>query len=76
MGAFHPTDLRTLDFYFYFYSHIKIMKTVYVLVAVKIDDELDPYEVIENCDYSFSLEGNKLGTEITEVYDHDETRLF
>lgn len=52
------------------------MKTVYVLVAVEIDDELDPYEVIENCDYSFSLEGNNLGTEIKEVYDHDETRLF
>ena len=52
------------------------MKTVYVLVAVEINDELDAYEVIENCDYSFSLEGDKLNTEIKEVYDHDETRLF
>lgn len=52
------------------------MKTIYVLVAVEIDDELDPYKVIENCDYSFSLENDRLNTEIKEVYDHDETRLF
>ena len=52
------------------------MKTAYVLVAVEIDDELDVYEFIENCDYGFSLEGQKLNTEIKEVYDHDETRLF
>lgn len=52
------------------------MKTVYVLVAIEINDELDPYKFIENCDYSFSLEGNELETEIKEFYDHDETSLF
>lgn len=52
------------------------MKTVYALVAIEINDELDPCEFIENCDYSFSLEGNELRTEIKEFYDHDETPLF
>ena len=52
------------------------MKSISVLVEVQIDDEADPISVIQDVDYSFSLDGKELSTEITELYDHDETRIF
>jgi hypothetical protein len=52
------------------------MKTISVLVKIQIDENLDAHEAIQNADYSFSLNGKELQTEITEVYDEGEARVF
>ena len=41
-------------------------KTIFVGVAITIDDDADMYEVIENCDYTFAGEGI-ITTEIVQV---------
>ena len=42
------------------------MKTIYVEVKVTIEDDFDAYEVIQECDYSFTGDGI-ISTEITQV---------
>lgn len=50
-------------------------KIIYVEVAVKISSDADPYETIENCEYSFTGEGI-LSHEIVGVVDDDDRTLF
>lgn len=78
--AFLLTDLHTLDFlrtlslcHFFAQEH---MKTISVLVKIQIDKNLDAHEAIQDADYSFSLNGKELQTEIAEVYDEAEARVF
>lgn len=44
------------------------MKTIYVEVAIKIEDDADAYEVIQECDYMFKGDGI-ICTEIIGVVD-------
>ena len=52
------------------------MKTISVLVKIQVDENLDAHETIQDADYSFSLDGKELQTEIAEVYDEAEARVF
>lgn len=52
------------------------MKTISVLVKIQIDKNLDAHEVIQDVDYSFALNKKELQTEIAEVYDEAEARVF
>ena len=49
-------------------------KTIYVELAVKIDDDANCFEVIENCDYTLDGDGI-LSHEIIGVTDEND-RLF
>lgn len=51
------------------------MKTVYVTVTLKINDQADEHDVIESCDYSFKHE-DIISTEIVEVYNDKDQRIF
>lgn len=50
-------------------------KTVYVTVKIKISGHADAFEVIEDCDYDFPHD-DILRTEIVEVYDENDIKVF
>lgn len=50
-------------------------KTIFVEIAVKIDDDANPFETIENCDYSLDGEGI-LSHEIVGVVDDQDRTVF
>ena len=63
------------------------MKTVKVIITVQIEDDENPLEVVQDCDYIFTrkllpLELYKnedigvLETEIVSVFDADDSLLF
>lgn len=58
-----------------FLKHLPMSQTMYVVVQVKIDEDLDAQDVISNCDYSFLGDGI-LDTEIVEVYDQNDYKVF
>lgn len=50
-------------------------KTIFVEIAVKIDDDADAYQTIENCDYTLDGEGI-LSHEIVGVTNENELTVF
>lgn len=63
------------------------MKTIKVVVTLQIEDDEDPLQVVQDCDYIFTreslpasiYENESLGileTEIVEVLDASDSRLF
>ncbi len=50
-------------------------KTIYVEIAVRIDEDADPFATIENCDYSFTGE-DILSHEIVGLVDDRDQTLF
>jgi len=50
-------------------------KTIYVEVAVRLDDDANVYETIEDCDYSFTGEGI-LSHEIVGIVDDRDLTIF
>jgi len=51
------------------------MKTIYVEVAVSIEDDADAQETISECDYSFTGDGI-ISTEIIGVTDENQKNVF
>jgi hypothetical protein len=51
-----------------------LTRTVYVVVAVRITCDVDPHDVIADCDYRFTADGI-VETEIVGVSDADDTRI-
>lgn len=51
------------------------MKTIYVKVAVSIEDDADAQETIWECDYSFTGDGI-ISTEIIGVTDESQKTVF
>jgi hypothetical protein len=51
------------------------MRTIYVEVAVRIEDDADAHDTIAECDYNFTGEGI-LGTEIIGVTDSNKQTVF
>ena len=50
-------------------------KTIYVEVAIQIANDADPFDTIQECDYTFSGEGI-LSHEIVSVVDSDDRSVF
>jgi hypothetical protein len=50
-------------------------RTIYVEIAVRIDDDACPYETIENCDYTLDGDGI-LSHEIVGVVDDNDHTIF
>ena len=50
-------------------------RTIFVEIAVKIASDVDPFETIENCDYTLDGEGI-LSHEIVGVVDDNERTIF
>lgn len=51
------------------------MKTIAVIVKIKIEQNADALETIEDCEYSFTGEGI-IDTEIIEVIDEKDVSVF
>ena len=52
------------------------MKNIYVQVRVSVPEDADAFEIVQDCDYEFSYEGEKLNTEIVEVFNDAQDRIF
>jgi predicted mannosyl-3-phosphoglycerate phosphatase (HAD superfamily) len=51
-------------------------KKVFVTVTLEVPDGVEDYELVENCDYAFSYDGKNVESEIVEVYNSSDQRLF
>jgi hypothetical protein len=51
-------------------------KKVFVTVTLIVPDGVEDYELVENCDYSFTYDEKLIESEIVEVYNDSDQRLF
>ena len=52
------------------------MKTISVTVQISVPDGMEELDLLENCDYQFSYDGEVLATEITEAFNASDQKMF